>query len=417
MQRKQKLNTYFLIILITILAGYIFETVADYFNLKNLKPELPEEFRDTYSSEKYGKSQEYTRTLTKFGFISSAFDIVIMLMFWFLGGFEYLNGFVSQFSNSIIVKGVMFIGVLMAVNSVISLPFSIYSTFVIEARFGFNKTTIGTFILDILKSSALSIVLGIPLLAGILYVLGSFGKLSWLSGWGFVTVIGLIIQYIAPTWIMPLFNKFKPLEEGELRTAIFAYTESVNFSLKNIFVMDGSKRSSKSNAFFTGFGRNKRIALFDTLIEKHTVKELVAILAHEIGHYKKKHIQKSMIISFVHTGVLFYLLSLFLFDKGLYSAFFMREQQIYAGLIFFGMLYSPIEIVLSIFMNALSRKNEFEADRFAVETTCDGKAMIESLKKLSEHNLSNLTPHPYYVSINYSHPPVLKRIQAIESIR
>ena len=224
------------------------------------------------------------------------------------------------------------------------------------------------------------------------------------------------MQFIAPTWIMPLFNKFTPLEDGDLRSAILSYAKSVQFPLENLFVMDGSKRSSKSNAFFTGFGKHKRIALFDTLIEKHSIQELVAVLAHEIGHYKKKHILQSMIISVIHMGVMLFLLSIFLSHEGLFTAFYMDEMSIYAGLIFFGMLFSPIEEILSVVMQLFSRKNEFEADRFAVETTREHESMINALKKLSVHNLSNLTPHPLYVFFNYSHPPVLERIKAIREI-
>jgi STE24 endopeptidase len=216
---------------------------------------------------------------------------------------------------------------------------------------------------------------------------------------------------------MPLFNKFVPLEEGELRQAIMKYADSVKFSLQNLFVMDGSKRSTKSNAFFTGFGKNKRIALFDTLIEKHTVSELVSILAHEIGHYKKKHIIQGMLISIAHTGVMFYLLSLFINNRGLFDAFYMQDVSVYASLLFFGMLYSPIELILSIFMQIFSRRNEFEADRFAAQTTNDSESMISALKKLSVDNLSNLTPHPLYVFLNYSHPPVLRRIEVLRQVQ
>ncbi|MEX2363156.1 MAG: M48 family metallopeptidase, partial [Balneolaceae bacterium] len=230
-----------------------------------------------------------------------------------------------------------------------------------------------------------------------------------------VTVFTLIMQYVAPTWIMPLFNKFTPLEEGELRKAIENYTEKVNFSIQGLYVIDGSRRSSKSNAFFTGFGKNKRVALYDTLIENHTNQELVAVLAHEIGHYKKKHIIKGMVTSILQTGVMFFLLSVFLSAEGLFEAFYMEQMSVYAGLIFFGMLYAPIEMILSIFMQMLSRKHEFEADSFAAETTGQPEDMVSTLKKLSKDNLSNLTPHWFYVFLNYSHPPVLERIREIRN--
>jgi STE24 endopeptidase len=270
--------------------------------------------------------------------------------------------------------------------------------------------------MDRVKSILLGAVIGLPILAGLLYMLNSFGEMSWLYGWIGLTVISFALQFVAPRWIMPLFNKFTPLEDGELKDAIFDYAAKVEYSLKHLFVMDGSKRSAKSNAFFTGFGKNKRIALFDTLIEKHTTGELVSILAHEIGHFKKKHIIKSMLISVLHTGILFYIMSLFLNHKPLFEAFFVENIGLHTGLIFFSMLFSPVENVLSVIMNVFSRKNEYEADRYAVETTGKQDDMINALKKLSEHNLSNLTPHKFFVFMNYSHPPVLERIRAIRSI-
>ena len=304
----------------------------------------------------------------------------------------------------------------MVAKSVISLPFSIYSTFVIEERFGFNKTTPKTFVLDLVKGLGLGLLIGMPLLAGILAFFMYTGDLAWLYAWIAITLFSLVMQYVAPTWIMPLFNKFTPLEEGELRTAIEEYTDKVDFPLQGLFVIDGSKRSSKSNAFFTGFGNNKRIALYDTLIENHTNDELVAVLAHEIGHYKKKHIIKGMITSVIQTGAMLFVLSIFLQAKGLFDAFYMDEMPVYAGLIFFGMLYAPIDMILSVFMQISSRKHEYEADEFAATTTGKPEDMIATLKKLSKDNLSNLTPHPFYVFLNYSHPPALQRIKAIREI-
>lgn len=396
-----------------IILSFILDAIADYLNINNLRTELPEEFKDTYNSETYIKSQNYLKVRTKFGYVSTIFSLAVMLVFWFCGGFPFLNNMINQVSDNSIIKGIVFIGVLIAANSIISLPFSIYSTFVIEEKFGFNKTTVKTFILDLFKSLALGTVLGIPILAGILYILEFTGAYAWLYGWLGLTIISLIIQFIAPRWLMPIFNKFTPLEEGELREAITEYAKSVKYSLKNIFVIDGSMRSSKSNAFFTGFGKYKRIALFDTLINNHTTNEIVSILAHEIGHFKKRHILYGMLIGFIHNGVIFYLLSIFLSNKGLFDAFYMQDMPIYAGLLFFGMLYTPIETLLSLLMNILSRKNEFEADRFAAETTGKGEDLITALKKLSKDNLSNLTPHPFYVFLNYSHPTVYERIKKL----
>ncbi|NIV93076.1 M48 family metalloprotease [candidate division KSB1 bacterium] len=410
------LNIYGTIILGTLIFSFIISLITEILNLKALRDEVPEEFKGVYDEEAYRNSQEYTRVKTKFGFITSVFGLAVTLTFWFTGGFNYLDRIVRSWELHPIFTGLVYIGILILAKSLLSLPFSIYSTFVIEERFGFNKTTPRTFITDILKGLLLGIVLGGPLLAGVLAFFQYAGTMAWVYCWLATTVFTLFVQFIAPTWIMPLFNKFTPLEEGKLREAIFNYARAVKFPLKNLFVMDGSKRSTKSNAFFTGFGKNKRIALFDTLIEKHTVAELVNVVAHEIGHYKKKHIIQGTIISILHTGVMFFLLSIFISHEGLFEAFYMEQTSIYAGLIFFGMLYSPIELVLSIFMQIFSRKNEYEADRFAAETTNDPTSMIDALKKLSRDNLSNLTPHRLYVFLNYSHPPVLQRIRALQEL-
>jgi len=410
------MNIYAIFILITLIAGYLLDLVSDYLNLKALKKELPEEFCDVYDEERYAKSQEYTRVRTRFGFYTGTFDLVVLLAFWFAGGFNWLDQWARSWDLHLIWTGLLFIGMLMVFKMVISLPFSIYSTFVIEERFGFNKTDARTFVLDRFKGLLLGVLIGGPLLAGIIAFFEYGGNLAWLWAWLAVTAFSLIMQYVAPTWIMPIFNKFEPLEDGDLRQAIEDYADKVNFPLKGIYVMDGSKRSSKSNAFFTGFGKNKRIALFDTLIEKHTVEELVAVLAHEIGHYKKKHIVKNMSVSILHTGVMFLLLSIFLNVPGLFDAFYMNEMSVYAGLVFFGLLYSPVEMILGFFMQALSRKYEFEADEFAAGTVENAEWMVHALKKLSKDNLSNLTPHPFYVKLNYSHPPVLERIKAIREI-
>ena len=409
------MNFYAAIILITIIIDFILNLVADVLNLKTLSGKLPDEFKDVYEAEKYQKSQEYTRVKTRFGFFVSSFNLAVILIFWFAGGFNFLDNIVHHWGLHPIWTGLIYIGILMLTRTLLSLPFSIYATFVIEERFGFNKTTPIIFITDLLKGLALSLVLGGPLLAGILAFFQYAGTWAWLYAWLVSVVFILFVQYIAPTWIMPLFNKFTPIEDGELKESIVSYARSVKFPLAGVFVMDGSKRSSKSNAFFTGFGKNKRIALFDTLIDKHPGREIVAILAHEIGHYKLKHIIKGLIISILHSGVIFFLLSLFLSQKGLFDAFYMDQMSIYGGLIFFGLLYTPVELVLSIFFHLLSRRHEFHADRFAADTTKDANAFISALKTLSVHNLTNLLPHPFYVFLNYSHPPVLQRIRTLQT--
>ena len=404
------------IILTTLIGSYLIDTIADFLNLGNLNQPLPKEFNNHYKPEKYIESQNYLKANTKFGFITSSVDLIIILVFWFSGGFQTIDSFVRSFNFGSIVSGLFFTGILLFLKLLISLPFSIYSTFVIEEKFGFNKTTPRLFFTDLIKSIVLSAALGGILLSLILGFLEFGGRLAWIYCWAASAVFLLIVHYIVPTWIMPLFNKFTPLEDGPLKESILNYAKSIDFALSNIFVMDGSKRSRKSNAFFTGFGKNKRIVLFDTLIKEQSIEELVSVLAHEMGHFKKKHIIKRLISGIFQMGFVFYLISIFISNEGLFHAFFMKEISIYAGLIFFGMLYSPIDLFLSILLQISSRKDEYEADRFAAETIKDNMPLINALKKLSAHNLSNLTPHPFYVFLNYSHPPVLERINTLKSL-
>jgi STE24 endopeptidase len=407
------MNPFFFIILFALLIECAIGVVANLLNLKSLRSEPPPALEGVYQPEDYRKSQEYIRTNTRFAFVTSTFSLVVLLSFWFAGGFNYLDQIVRSWGFVPILNGLFYIGILLIGYSLITLPFSIYRTFVIEERFGFNRTTPRTFLVDRIKDLGLAALLGAALLSGILALFEYAGYHAWIYCWIAVTVFSLILQYVAPTWIMPLFNKFTQLEPGELKEAILNYARSVDFPIKNVFVMDSSKRSSKSNAFFIGFGRNKRIALFDTLIKNHTVPELIAVLAHEIGHHKKKHILQDTIINILHAGVLFFVLSIFLGSPGLYDAFYMEQQSIYSGILFFGLLYTPLEMVLSVIMHALSRKNEYEADRFAAETIQHPQHLIEALKKLHTGNLSNLMPHPFYVFLNYSHPPLLQRMRAI----
>lgn len=407
------MNPFFSIILFALLIEYALGAVADLLNLKSLRSEPPPALEGVYQPEDYSKSQEYIRTNTRFALVTSTVGLVVLLSFWFVGGFNYLDQIVRSWGFVPILNGLFYIGILLIGYSLLRLPFSVYRTFVIEERFGFNRTSPRTFLADRIKSLTLAALLGAALLTGILALFQYAGHYAWIYCWIAVTVFSLVLQYVAPTWIMPLFNKFTPLEPGELREAILSYARSVNYPIKNVFLMDGSKRSSKSNAFFTGFGRNKRIALFDTLVEKHTVPELIAVLAHEIGHYKKKHILQGTVINILHAGVLFFVLSIFLHSPRLYDAFYMGQQSVYSGILFFGLLYTPLEMVLSVMMHVLSRKNEYEADRFAAETIEHPQHLIEAVKKLHAGNLSNLMPHPFYVLLNYSHPPLLQRVRAI----
>ena len=409
------MNLYAIVILATLAIDYLLSLVADLLNLRALDPELPAEFADVYDAESYRRSQDYTRVATRFGFITSTFNLAILLVFWFAGGFNRLDLWLRDFGLGTVWTGLLFFGVLGLAKGILGLPASIYSTFVIEERFGFNRTTPKTFALDLFKGLVLAIAIGGPVLALVLLFFERLGAGAWLYCWLAVAAFTLVLQLIFPVWILPLFLKFTPLEEGELREELSAYARSVGFALQGIFVIDGSRRSSRTNAFFTGFGRAKRIALFDTLIDKHTSDEIVAVLAHEVGHYKKKHIVKGLVLSIAHSGVVFYLLSVFLSHRGLFDAFFMEQSSIYAGLVFFGLLYAPVELLLSLFLNHWMRKHEFEADRYAADTLKHPEAMASALKKLSADNLANLTPHPFYVRLNHSHPPMLERVAAIHS--
>ncbi len=409
------MNTYALVVLAALLVEFVVGVVADLLNLRALRAELPEEFRDVYEPEKYARSQEYTRAKTRFGFLPKTFDLALLLAFWGCGGFAWLDAWTRSFGLGEVSVGLLFVSALLFGRTLLDLPFKWYSTFVIEERFGFNKTTKKTFVADQFKVLLLGVVLGGPLLAAILWFFGSVGANAWLWCWGVVTVFSVALHFIAPTWIMPLFNKFEPLDEGELRGAILDYAKRVSFPLEGLFVIDGSRRSTKANAFFTGFGKRKRVALYDTLIETHDTDELVAIVAHEIGHYKKRHILQGLALSIAQTGIVFFLLSVFLLHAGLFEAFGVERPSVHAGLVFFSLLWAPIDLVLSYLLQAFSRKNEYEADRFARETTGSHERLIAGLKRLSADSLSNLTPHPFYVALHYSHPPLLQRIQALRS--
>jgi STE24 endopeptidase len=342
--------------------------------------------------------------------------LLLTLLFILTGGFNLLDEWVRSWGWGSVTTGLGYLGILTLALTVLGLPFSYYRTFVLEEKYGFNKTTHRTFVMDVLKGLVLSALLGLPVLALILWFFEATGTYSWIYCWGFVTVFQLVMSFLAPIVIMPLFNKFTPLEEGELKSEIEHYAQEYHFAMSGVFTMDGSKRSSKSNAFFTGFGKLRRIVLFDTLIEKHTVKELVAVLAHEMGHCQKKHILKSTLISIASSGITFWILAQFLNHPGLFEAFQMKHLSIYASLIFFSMIYAPIELLLGVGGAILSRKHEFEADRYSVETYGEAQAMIDALKKLSVDNLSNLTPHPLKVFLEYSHPPVLERIRTIQTL-
>ena len=413
------MNGYLIFALALLIFDYALKLVVERLNLRELRTEIPEEFRGVYDPEKYAKSQNYLREKTPFGLMEHTIMVSLTIGFILLGGFHFVDALARSAGHGMIATGLIFAALLGALSLVVGLPFKIYDTFVIEARYGFNTTTPVTFISDLVKEMLLGVILGGAVLAGVLWFFTNAGPLAWLYAWGALAVFQLALMYIAPIVILPLFNTFTPLEDGELRQAIEKYAASQQVGLAGIFKIDGSKRSTKSNAYFTGFGKTKRIALFDTLIANHVTEELVGVLAHEIGHAKLGHIKKFVVVSLASSLLMLWMLSCFIADPRLYEAFGVSfdpiggHTPIYAGLVFFGFLYAPIAMVLGLLGNMLSRKHEFEADAFAAKTTNNADTMITALKKLSVDNLSNLTPHPLKVFLEYSHPPILARIAAL----
>ncbi len=403
-----------LILLLAILTfDFTFNKVLEYLNIKSMKEELPEEVKGIYDEEKYKKSIAYSKANNKFGLITSTFSFILSFVLLATGFFGWFDAWVSSFFNNEIIISLAFFGILFLASDILNIPFQIYDTFVIEEKFGFNKTTPKTFIFDKIKGYLLTALLGGIILFALLKLIDLFGPNFWIWFWIVISLFILFMNMFYTTLILPLFNKLTPLEDGDLKTAIEEYSRKVKFPLDNIFVIDGSKRSAKSNAFFSGIGKKKKIVLYDTLIENHTREELVAVLAHEVGHFKKKHIVSGYILSILQTGLTLFIMSLVIFSPSMSQALGADEFAIHLNLLAFGILYSPISHFISIFMNILSRKNEYEADAFARDTY-DGSFLQQALKKLSVDNLSNLFPHPAYVFINYSHPPLLKRLAAME---
>jgi len=407
------MNVYLLAILLILLGGYFLDLIADLLNVRHLGMELPEEFTGVYNQERYRKSQKYLRENTRVAIIEETVMTPLVIAFVVLGGFNCVDRMVRGFHTGEITAGLLFAGSLVLLSQLCSIPFSIYRTFVVEERYGFNKTTPRIFVTDLLKKLLLIALLGGIALSMVLWLFDRFGSLAWIYCWAAVSVIQILLTLIAPAVIMPLFNKFTPLQDGDLKAAIERYAGSQNFALKGIFTMDASRRSTKSNAFFTGFGRYRRVALFDTLIARHPREEIIAILAHEIGHYKKRHHLKSIITIMLATGLMFAMLPLFINNRALFDAFRMEQLSLYASIFFFGFLYIPVQTVIGILLNMLSRRHEYEADAYAARTCGRPESMIAALKKLSIDNLSNLTPHPFKVFLDYSHPPVLHRIRAL----
>ena len=416
------MNTYLIVIISLLIISFLLDVVVDWLNVRAMNTQIPQEFDGFYDQEKYEKSQVYLRETTRYGMIKSCIVLPISIGFIVLGGFNWVDEVARSLGWGMIPTGLAFTGILILLTQLLSLPFSIYDTFVLEEKYGFNRTSPGTFMVDLIKGLVLTAAIGGPVLALLLWFFHATGPMGWLYSWGALLIIQLILLYVAPAYIMPLFNKFSPLDAGELKDSIQSYADKQGFSLEGIYTMDGSKRSSRSNAYFTGFGRMRRIVLFDTLIEKHSVAELVGVLAHEVGHYKLKHIHKGLVLSMLSTGLMLFFLSLVLRSTGLYEAFQVSTASIddvfpiYGGMVFFGYLYTPISLITGILFNLLSRKHEYEADAYAIETSGHREAFIEALKKLTVDNLGNLSPHPFKVWLEYSHPTVLQRIQAIRNL-
>ncbi len=400
------------VLLIIISADFLLERVLLYLNHQSSKQPIPSELAGVYNEEKYKESQAYHSATGRFGLISSTFFFVLTFCALYFGWFGMLDGYVRSFSPFDLLSTLIYFGLLFVATDLLSIPFSLYSTFVIEERFGFNKTTPKTFVLDKVKGYLLAIVVGGLLLAILLYLIAAMGKDFWLYFWGVITVVILFLNVFYTSWILPLFNKLSPMEDGELKSAIFDFSNRVGFPLKNIFVMDGSKRSSKGNAFFSGFGTNKKVVLFDTLIAKHSVDELTAVFAHEVGHFKKKHIVSGTVLSILQVGVMLFLLSRMIFNSEVSFALGGEVSTIHLNILAFTILYTPLSRLIGILMNMFSRKNEFEADAYAKQHF-GAAPLITGLRKMSGDHLTNLTPHPAYVFVHYSHPPLLQRVRAL----
>lgn len=404
-----KADILFYIIIIIISVNFIKDKIINAINAKHFNDAIPNALKNVYDEDAYKKSQDYKATNYKFGIWSSLFSISLTLGFLFLDGFEYVDAIARNYSNQPIIIALIFFGIIMMASDIITTPFSYYKTFVIEEKFGFNKTTIKLFVLDKLKGLVIMAVIGGGILALIIWFYELTGQHFWLYAWATVTVFTVFMNMFYAKLIVPLFNKQTPLQDGDLRRKISEYANSVGFNLDKIFIIDGSKRSTKANAYFSGFGSEKRVTLYDTLVNDLDDEEIVAVLAHEVGHYKKKHIIFNLITSILLTGVTLYILSVFISNPLLSNAIGVEIPSFHVGLIAFGLLYSPISEITSLGMNYISRVFEYQADDYA-KNTYKAEPLISALKKLSKNSLSNLTPHKAYVFMHYSHPTLLERV-------
>ena len=402
----------FYAILIILVSDYALERYLAFLNIRESGKELPAILKDIYDPEKYAKQQSYFQTNSRFSILTSSFSFLITLAMIVSGGFSWVDQFLQQYVQNPILTPVLFFGIIVFANDIIGIPFEWYDTFVIEERFGFNKVTPRIFILDKLKGYGMTIILGGGVLAVIVKIYTLTPTYFWLLAWALITGFSLFMTMFYSQIIVPLFNKQTPLEAGELRTEIEKFASKANFNLDNIFVIDGSKRSTKANAYFSGLGSKKRIVLYDTLMDKMTTEEIVSVLAHEIGHYKHRHTLISFLVSMPVTLVLFFMLGLILQSDSFAQALGGTKASFHLNALAFSILYSPISLVLDIATNVLSRKFEYQADRYATSQGF-GKQLISGLKKLSATSLSNLMPHPLYVFFQYSHPTLYQRMTRI----
>lgn len=408
------IQTVFYIILSILVAEFALERYLAYLNIQHSKTKLPAILSDIYDAERYEKQQDYFRTNSRFGMLTGSVGFIVMVAVYIFGGFGWLDAWAAQITDNTILQSLLFYGILFFANDIINIPFDWYHTFVIEQRFEFNKATPFLFITDKLKSYLLTILMGGGILYAIIWIYQLTPDYFWLLAWAVVTFFSLFMGMFYSELIVPLFNKQTPLEEGELRIEIEKFATAVGFKLKNIYVIDGSKRSTKANAYFTGFGPKKRIVLYDTLKDKMTTEEIVAVLAHEIGHFKHKHIVKNMLISTPMSLLVFVVLGLMLKSDVLAQAMGGSDANFHLNALAFFILYTPISQVFDLLTNVISRKYEYQADAFANQHGF-GSQLISGLKKLSSTSLSNLMPHPLYVFFNYSHPTLYQRITKIST--
>jgi STE24 endopeptidase len=404
---------------------FIVEFGLNELNLRYLRAhwaerKIPDFFQHNMSAAEYEKSVEYTLAKGQFQRWAEIYGRVVVLIVLFGGLLPLMDRFSQDLGGRFFsishFQGLIFCFGVALVFSIVSLPTDLYSTFKLEARFGFNKTTWKLYLTDKLKGFLLGVLIGLPFLFVVLWLMEATGSYWWIWTFFFVSGFQLLMVIVYPTFIAPLFNKFERLPEGELRNRILCLAEQVGFKTNGIFSMDGSKRSAHSNAYFTGIGKAKRIVLFDTLIAQMTIDQGLAVLAHEMGHYKMKHIRRMLVVQTVFLLLGLYVLSLLVDYRPLFTAFGLDNPSNYGALVLFSLLSGPFTFYLGPLINRLSRKHEYEADRFAVETLQTPRPMEEALVNLTVKNLSNLTPHPWYSAYHYSHPTPTERVGAIRAI-